>query len=187
MKGQRTGMDFSAHELIITKQDGLLIHWLKIPDRVCQNIKFINTNDIMVVTGDYNSWLFCREFHPSAKGSVSDGYWCEKLTLDSSQGPMDYDPAETKKELEERLNHPEEPLDDDTKEYYEQCIERVEEELDYTHYAYRNMPGWMDSENVVHCKNIKPQLMVVFDAFEEICRRIKEMAEAVPQKEGAAR
>ena len=41
--------------------------------------------DLCVVTGDVGNWMFCREFHPSSKGHVSDYYWVEKLQMSSSQ------------------------------------------------------------------------------------------------------
>jgi hypothetical protein len=71
--GSRTNFDFSEHELIITKSDGLLVHTLKHKDyNKMYRFDFINTNGIMAVTGDYGNWMFCREFHPSPDGGVSD-------------------------------------------------------------------------------------------------------------------
>ncbi len=69
---KRTNLDFTKHELLITNQEGLLIHHLKVPNTVIYNVKFINTNGVMVVTGDLGHWIFCREFHPAPDEFVSD-------------------------------------------------------------------------------------------------------------------
>lgn len=186
MKGKRTGIDFSEHELIITKNDNVLIHHLKKPNTVMDNVKFINVEGVLLVTGDYSRWSFCREFHPSAEGRVSDYYWCEKLSIGSSQTYSDYSPDKTHETLVEELDNyikdkteenpkfDEENEDDDILNYYKNCISNTDDELDYTYCAYRNLPKGIDGESVTFMKKIKPQLQVVFDAFEEICRRMKE-------------
>ena len=103
MKGTRTGIDFSEHELIITKNDNVLIHHLKKPNTIMDNVKFINIEGVLLVTGDYSRWSFCREFHRSADGRVSDYYWCEKLSIDSSQTYSDYSSEDTYERLKESL------------------------------------------------------------------------------------
>ena len=64
----RTDMDWSGHELIITDTEGLLTHYLKKPGTLMNAVMFINTNGVLVVTGDYSNWMFDREFHPSKGG-----------------------------------------------------------------------------------------------------------------------
>src|SRR3989344_2189435 len=87
----RTGVDFTKHELIVTEQEGLLVHRLKHPEYTYMNsVTFINTNGIMAVTGDYGNWIFCREFHPNDKEGVSGGYWLEKLKIASSQEGQEF-------------------------------------------------------------------------------------------------
>ena len=71
MEGRRTKLNFSQHELHVIKQEDLLVHHLRKPGTDMDNIKYINTNGVMVVTGDYGNWMFCREFHPSADGLVN--------------------------------------------------------------------------------------------------------------------
>lgn len=51
------------------------------------------------------------------------------------------------------------------------CDER---ELDYTHYAYREQPNGFDYEDVIMIKDYNYWLKVVFDGFDEICRRLQE-------------
>lgn len=176
---KRTQIDFSKHELLITKQEGLLIHHLKKPDTMMDNIKFINTNGILAVTGDYGNWMFCREFHPSSDSHVSDGYWKEKLQILSSQEPNEFDEEETKKEIQELLKNEEEgneELSEEEKEYLEGCLEKVEYgQFDYEWYAHRENCGrFFDHEYVPHSMKTKFWLTAVFDGFEEICERMKK-------------
>ena len=170
---KRTQTDFSKHELTVKSQEGLLIHHLKIPDTIARNIKFINTNDILAVTGDYGNWIFCREFHPSAEGYVSDQYWIEKLRICSCQEPMEYDAEATAEAIQEQLDDPDADLDEEEKLYYSDCLSVVDDELEYTYTAYREMPGNMIAEDVIFYKKNRDWIDVVFDGFEEICRRLK--------------
>lgn len=180
----RTGIDWSKHEVIVTDQEYLKIWHIKKPDTVVNNVKFINTNGILAVTGDFGNWIFCREFWPSVDGGVSDGYWGEKLKIASEQTYSAYDTEETAKEIEEMLNggleeygYEGEELEQ-MKEYLTECLAVSDDELEYTYQAYRNMPSFMDYEQVIFRKSPHRWLLAVFDAFDEICRRMKE--EAVP-------
>jgi len=180
--GRRTEFDFSNHELIIETSDGLLVHTLKHKEySQWYRFNFINTNGIMVVTGDYGNWMFCREFHPSSDGMVSDYYWCEKLENSSTQKPFEFDSEATEEEIKIMLNGGLEEYGyegDDLeimREYYEELSDKVTEgEFYYEAYAYGEMPYFMDTESVPSYKKIKHWLLCVFDAFEEVCRRIKE-------------
>lgn len=177
MLGKRTQLDFSKHEVLVTETEGLLIHHLKIPGTGMDNIKFINTGGIMAVTGDYGNWIFCREFHPSgsADSGVNVPYWLEKLKNSSCQDPYKYDAEGTANEIREILNNPEEELTDEEKEYLEQGLHEVDDELDYTYHAYRNTVGrYEDLEYVPFVKKLNVWLPYIFDAFDEICRRLKE-------------
>jgi len=177
----RTNVDFSKHELIVTNQDGLLVHHLKHPEySQMYSVKFINTNGIMAVTGDYGNWIFCREFHPSDDGYVSDYYWIEKLTIASSQSGLDFDNEKTKKSIEEGINGGLEEYGyngdelDLMIEYYNELLDYVDlSRFEYTSFAYNNYPGFTDSECVPFIESPKIWLKIIFDAFEEICDRIK--------------
>jgi hypothetical protein len=181
MKGKRTGIDFSKHEVIVKQNDECLIHHLKIPTINCHNIKYINCSGILAVTGDFGNWIFCREFHPSKDGYVSNGYWHEKLKILSTQEAMDFDGEATKKALQDKLDEYKqdkgEDANEDVIEYYEECINKCDEhELDYTYYAHREQPNGFDYEDVILIKDYKFWLKAVFDGFDEICRRMKEEA-----------
>jgi len=189
MKGKRTGIDFSKHQVIVSDHENLLVHYLRKPDTICGSIKYINTNGILAVTGDYGNWIFCREFHPSAKGYVSDGYWKEKLHIASSQEANEYDAEHTQAELEAKINggaeeygYTGEKLERALK-YFKECLYYVDDEYEYINYAYRHTPSFMDSESVVMVKRTKYWLMAVFDGFDEICRRIREGEQVLNQGE----
>jgi len=178
----RTGIDFSNHELIIEDKEGLLIHTLKRPEfEMRGRINFINTNDVMVVTGDYGNWMFCREFHPSAEGGVSDGYWHEKLQTKSTQDGLEFDSERTFEEIKEGLNGGLEEYGyegkklEEVKEYYSDLLVYVDEPQSiYEAYAYSNFPYFLCGEDVPNVKKTKQWLRIVFDGFDEICRRMKE-------------
>jgi len=171
MKGKRTNLEFEKHELIVTEKYGLLVHHLKKPSTDYDNVKFINTNGIMAVTGDYGNWIFCREFKPAHNAKVSDQYWIEKLTNASTQKPYEFSQDETRAEIEALLL--EGDLTDDEIEYLQGCLEKVDEgKFDYEYYAHReNVGRFQDHENVPMVEKPKHWLLVVFDAWEEICRR----------------
>jgi hypothetical protein len=157
-------------------------------------INFINVDGILAVTGDYGNWIFCREFIPAEKNSVSDGYWLEKLRISSSQQPSSYDSKETAKELHNRIKElndewkeTEEEYENDqhnskylslktkheeTLEYFNDCLNTVDDELDYTYQAYRNMPNYYDYEFPVFEKSLNVWLLIIFDGFDEICNRL---------------
>lgn len=177
LRSKYTTLDFKDHELIITKTDGILIHHLKKPNTITHNIKFINTNGVCVVTGDYKNWVFCREFHPSKDGYVSSHYWCEKLQISSSQEPYEFDDKATKKEITEMLKDSEDFENEEKKEeyieYLNECFDYCDsQEWEYVSFAYNNMPSFMDAESVPNCRSIKHSLLFIFDAFNEICNRL---------------
>lgn len=168
-----SNIDFSEHELIITEQEGLLIHHLRIPGKYMNNIKYINTNDIMAVTGDFGNWVFSREFHPGSTDGVSRGYWDGKLIYSSSQKPYDYDPDETENEIK-KLIEEEKDLSEEELEYLTECLSRVDDKLDYEYFAYReNIGRFVDYEFVPYAQKRKIWLEIVYDGFNEICKRIK--------------
>lgn len=174
MKGIRSNVDFSNHILTEIRNENVLIHRFYQKDTCCYGITFINSCGILAVTGDCGNWIFCREFHPSAKGDgVSVGYWVEKLKISSTQEPLDFDPVATKKEIEKRLQ--EDDLDKEDKEYLEDILTDVDEgEFWYQAKAYDKLPSHRDHEFVPYREELNPMLCVVFDAFDEICRRMKE-------------
>jgi len=183
-KKPRTNVDFSKHELEVIKNNNVLIHRFKKPDTYCDSITFINAEGILAITGDYGNWIFCREFHPSAKGSVSDQYWAEKLKILSKQTSSEFSSKLTRELLEEGLNggleewgYEDESLKK-AKEYYNHLLSYVDSsEWEYAFEAYyndTNRPDFVAAEDVPLEKETHYWLKVVFDAFEEICRRMAD-------------
>ncbi len=177
MTGKRTGIDFSKHELIVSQSIDSIIHYLKKPDTICQSIKFINAFGVMIVLGDFGYWLFNRPYVPGPKEYVSDSYWLEKCEMEGEE----FDPEETQKELQEGIDgglkdygYEGEKLKEAIS-FYEDCLRYADSEWEYVAYAYGpDQPGFMASEEIPHCKKTKQWLRIVFDGFEEICRRLKE-------------
>jgi hypothetical protein len=169
----RTDTDFSKHVLTTTEREGMLIHTLAKPGTTQDSLTFINTNDVLAVTGDYGNWIFCREFHPSASGSVNDPYWIEKLQLASSQDPYDFDGKKAKEEIEELLKDPDRSLSAKEKEW----LSDLSDAADGSEFEYiaevMNYPTSFPTEMIPKGKVTKYWLQVVFDAFEEICKRME--------------
>lgn len=175
MHGKRTEIDFSNHDLIVTKSDGLLIHWLKQPDSSIDNIKYINIlGNNLVVTGDYSNWIFCREFHPTAEGYVSDMYWKEKLKNSSCQEPADYDSERTIEAIKEILNNPERDLSEGEIDWLNDLLRLADDEINYLCRAFRNNNINWDAEQIPYVKTVKFHFLAILDGFDEICRRLKE-------------
>ena len=186
MRQKRTDYDFSKHELIIEEKDGYLKHTLKHPEYSKMHlIEFLNIQDKLIVSGDYGNWMFCREFHPSEEGYVSDGYWLEKLRMNSTQDPYEYNSEKTAELIKEKLKDLDEKYYNDDidgytyyqyKEYYEnECLNYVDDEIEYQYNAFRgNIPSNLDYEDIPYVRTVKPQLNIVFDAFDEICKRLKK-------------
>jgi len=166
-------IDFSKHVVTETLTDEIKIWEFADPNTNIYGITFINCKGIMSVTGDVGNWIFCREFHPSAEGYVSDSYWCEKLTMTSSQNPYEFDSDATEKHINELLQDEDEDLTEEGKEYLQGCLNHVGySEFEYDTFAYNNFPDDWDAESVPKCKKIQVWLLIVFDAFDEICRRM---------------
>ena len=173
------GLDFSEHELLIHETDDVKIHTLKKPGTYYDMIKFINVEGLLLVSGDYGRWSFCRSFIPTPEGRVSDYYWVEKLEIDGEQKGVKYSSEATEKELQNRITEIEELkkegeyYDKEYLEYLNECLEICDDEFGYTHFAYRNIPNDYDYEIIPYVEVIKPRLRIIFDAFDEICYRLK--------------
>lgn len=172
----RAAVDFSKHELHITETDNVTIYKLKKPDTITQMVTFINCEGIMSVTGDYGNWVFCREFHPAHSGNVSDGYWIEKLRISSQQNPYEFDETATKAEIRKLIDEYKETPDDFEDGYFEYLEDLLdylyEGEYYYGAMAHYNRPSYFEGESVPYVNKINIWLLVIFDAFEEICSRV---------------
>lgn len=180
MKGKRTGLDFTNHELIIRDSEDSVVYYLKKPCTRKDSIKYINTNGIMAVTGDYGNWIFCREFYPSAKEQVSGQYWEEKLTNSSCQKPLEFDSEGTKEDINKLLEE-EDDLSNEEKEYLNKLLALADDNFfDYEYFAHRENCGrFDDNEHVPKRMKRNYWLDAVFDGFDEMCRRMKEEKENI--------
>jgi len=179
---KRTEIDFSKHELKITKLDGVLIHEFKRPDTINCMLVFINTCGVMTVTGDLGNWVFCREFHPSAdnESGVCSGYWDEKLQISSVQKSHKYDADETLKEIkqfkESFFDSYGRDMDEEEIDWVEQLENNVDDEYEYTYIAFREKPIDIDYEDVPFGKKRHYWLDAVYDGFDAICQIMKNNA-----------
>lgn len=168
---KRTTVDFSKHEFntdvfVNSKGEEINVFELKKPNTNCGRITYINAKGTLTVNGDYGNWVFCREFHPDADEHVSDHYWIEKLRIASTQVPGEYNSEDTEKEIREKieeLKSEDHDDEDDIIKYYTECLDYVDEEWQYTKFAYDEVPSEYDHEWVIFNKRLSPQLEVVFD------------------------
>lgn len=175
----RTNFDFSKHKLIIKKTDDFSSYELLTPDTAINHVKFTNIDGLCLVTGDFYNWVFCRGFHPTKDGSVSDHYWCEKLQLSSSQNPYKWSAKKCRSEIEEKIKELEdcdyEPKEiDELKEFWNNCLNHIEDgcSVYYEAYAHGEKPYYLEHEDIPRGIVIQPYLEIIFDAFEEICKRM---------------
>lgn len=170
----RTDLDFSKHELKITQINGVdSIFALELPNTSWHKFVFIVTNGITAVTGDYDNWIFSREFKPSASAKVQDHYWAEKLRISSVQKSHVFDTAKTIEIINEMIaENPD--FNEEEIEYLTECKNYAQgSEFEYVSYAFNNSPSHWDSECIPIGEIIEPRLAYVFDAFDEICNRLK--------------
>lgn len=185
LRTKRSSVDWSKHEFKIWKDKRVTIFSLEQPHTTDRRVTFINhkygVDSGLTVTGDYGNWVFCREFHPSSDGYVSDDYWLEKLSIGSCQKPGEYDSKKTVQRIKEfykdRVSEKSYYSKEDwfeLKEWVRSLLMYSDDEVEYTYYAYREKPDFIEYESVPFVKDIKIQLKIVFDAFEEMCRRMGE-------------
>ena len=154
MNKKRTTVDFSNHDLKTIMDPSTKIWILQKGKSFTHKVTFINTQNIMSVTGDFGNWIFNREFHPSKDNYVSEHYWCEKLSILSEQQYKEFDSDYTIELLDERIKELEDyPYANETDQqkailHFKLCKEYVDDEIDYIQEA-RNYPNFMDSESAI--------------------------------------
>lgn len=184
---KRSNWDFSEHDhrVEIFKSDQgneIRVDHLQKGNSSMGYVKFVNDSRGLSVFGDFGNWVFCRPFHPSADGHVSDMYWNEKLKIGSSQDHARYDSEETEKELKEKINggleeygYEGEELEN-VIEFFNNLLSYVDDELEYSYHAFRSYNKMdIDYEQIPFVKTGSVQLEIIFDAFDEICSRMKKV------------
>ena len=183
LRKKMTNWDFSEHthtveEFKSDKGNTIRIDHLRKGNSNCGYVRFVNDDYGLSVFGDFGNWIFCRPFIPSHEAYVCVGYWNEKLKIGSSQDHAKYDPEETDKELrllihEIATNKEDYEKPDNLIEFYSDLLDYVDDEIEYTYHAFRyNMPSFLDYEDIPFVKKGSYQLLIVFDAFNEICNRL---------------
>lgn len=179
MKGKRSGLDFSkhileAHESTIGDEK-IWQHYLRIPGQKGLGVKFTNVAGVLLVTGDFGSYVFSRGFLPSAESEkVSEQYWLEKIRMHSIQKPCTYDTDETIIRLNEAITEADDKFSEEhveeAREYYEDCKAHTEDEWEYISWVRDNMPSFMNQSegDLVVGYKLHDQLPVVFDAYDRI-------------------
>lgn len=139
-----------------------------------ERIRFINSCGTLTVNGDFGNWVFCREFHPSRDGRVSRGYWDEKLEIASVQESKKFSIEETQELLKDYIeeyadNY--ETISDEVWEWFELLYDCVFDQIEYEEAAYRQKPDHIDYEDVPYGTKRHIWLDIIYDAFNEICKR----------------
>lgn len=96
----------------------------------------------------------------------------------SSQKAYVYDPEETLKEINRfKRNFKTNYLikyNEEIKEWVESLKGACDDEHEYIYIAYREKPGCIDYENVPIGKIRKPRLQLVYEAFNNLCKALKD-------------
>lgn len=180
---KRTDVDFSKHiikeshfKCDITGHNSDI--WeIKLPQTMWNRVIFINSCGVLTVDGDYGRYAFCREFHPSEDGHVSDSYWSEKLRIGNDLVWDNYDSEETEKQLQELIDSGLEEYGfrgEELKKLKNQLSDLllyVDDRIGYKYHAFRGDID-LEYECIPYVKEHNVRLNIIFDAFEEICSRI---------------
>lgn len=176
MSETRTNIDWSRHIVETQINDLVRIDCIRLPNSRTNLVKFINCGGVMSVTGDFGNWIFCREFHPSKDGLVSNGYWDEKLRIGSVQKSHKWSSEETLKEIYRyKEDYVDENTDQEELDWLEDLENCVDDKYEYIYSAYRNNPSGVDAEYVPYGEKRHIWLDAVYDAFDEICKRMGDI------------
>lgn len=188
MQPKRTSIDFSNHVHTVKKyyhgDEHIRVDSFKRPGSSVYKVQFLNNDNTLTVSGDLGNWVFCRPFIPHANGGVSDRYWIEKLKINSIQKFEELDLDGIAEDIREMLDGGlEEYGYDDVKlsileEWLKCLLNHIDSGNDYVYiyhaYFSYDVPRFIDHDFLPHYKKENIQLNGVFDAFDEMCRRIKE-------------
>ena len=177
----RTINNWGKHELLIEENELVTIHHLKMPGTETRAVKFINTQGLTVVTGDYGNWVFCRSFLPKKNQRIDDQFWLKELELLSTQKGNVFSTEKTEKGikylLEEGLKeygYEDNELEEATH-YCKLLLEHVDSRgEDYQFLAHNRCPSFFDFRLIPYEEETHYWLKAIFDAFEEICKRLDD-------------
>ena len=149
-----------------------------------QRIQFINTPLGMTVISTYGNLVFNVPLVPTAISYVDDNYWLRMLQTNSHQDVYEYDAGATKSALTTMLREHvlDEDLDEEAEtpmlEYLNHILYHADDERSYLSLTneIQAIPDDMEHPDIPLCYKVKPNILLLFDAFEYICEQIK-MAE----------
>jgi hypothetical protein len=110
--------------------------------------------------------------------------------MSSSQDHAKYDSEETEKEIKELISTGLEEYGyegaklDQLKEWYTDLLDYTEDEIEYMYHAFRSSYGNVDYDEIPFVKKGSYQLLIIFDAFNEICSRLDSTINNGLQKKG---
>lgn len=168
----RTSISFTDHIVsnVIKKANS----WeLCVPGTNHLKIVYTVIDGVLLVTGDFGSWIFDKPFTPfPANISVPVHYWAEKAELRSEQSPYEYDPGGTSDMIQQFMADNKDSLSDVETDYLDRCLSISDDEVSYLSYAYNEMPDTWDSESVMVSHKLKPSFLAIIDGFEAICYKL---------------
>ncbi|UDQ99269.1 hypothetical protein AAEX28_04095 [Lentisphaerota bacterium WC36G] len=183
MSDKRTQADFSKHELTVKEFDidgkKLTIHHFKQKD--CRNleVKITNFDGHCTITGDLGNYIACREFIPTANIIISDYYFCEKLSIASTQKVFEYDSDEQIKYFKEcKIEWVEGIKESDEIESIEESFDELINSCENEFELYKALENSdLEFDEFQPEQKIETWLLMIFDAFEEIGRRLAREVE----------
>lgn len=169
---------FDKHSLIISElKDSLYkytVYDLSLGASSVSRVKFTVGGGHTLVTGDYGTYVFEREFHPHPKGSVSEDYWIGKIP--SNMNSMEYSSKVTMELISDLSKNISEYGYDEDKmgkivSALLEATNYVENEHDYYHHILydSDLYSLLDAEDVPWGKDYNHRMDYIFDAFEKMC------------------
>lgn len=154
-------MDFSKHVYTVSLQTGTYSLETE-PGKLLYAVHFRNMAGKCLVTGDFGSWVFSRQWHPAQEYSVSAHYFREKV--ESKPCSIDrlgvYNPAATRVNVQE--------CDELTPEQVTELVAVVEDEEEFIELA-NGIRRHLAEELVSY--GLEPWLATIHQALEEMILR----------------
>lgn len=172
-------IDFTNHKLHIVKNEYFESYQLKVDGTIVNSIKFTLINGVTLITGDFGNWVACRPFNPNTEIIDSVGYFCEKLTINSTQSTTEW----CEDTLNENIDNLISILKDKglrknelakCENFLNELKDYGGEETDYYNYFTDNAPNSFEYDWLPSGKKTQYSILIIIDAFNEIGKRIKK-------------
>lgn len=175
MRKKRTDIDFSNHKFTRNYFKGVYDYSLSLEGSRHHYVRVVVCEDGTAVYGDFGNWIFNKSFYPTANGYISDDYWIEKLEIASTQRGYKFCNRETECALLDAIEEAKTEYEPCVEQYYKDCLDalKTNSEEEYMTFAYDSLPKGFDSDWIVVGYVIPTWLLIIFDAFEEMCQRME--------------